>query len=438
MNNPSVIGHPSSGLNVFKFGGASVRDAEAVRNVAAILKMFAGEKIVVVISAMGKITNALEELHAARFHKEDYKPFIKKIRDFHIAIGNDLFGEESDDMNAVYDLFEELEMKVMEPCSSDFDMEYDQVVSFGELISTAMVQAFLAKNNFSSAWTDARMIIKTDNRYRDARVDWNRSALGAEQVKLLLENKDIVIIQGFIGSTSVGNTTTLGREGSDFTAAAMAHLLDAGSVTIWKDVPGMLNADPKWFSDTVKLDKISFREAIELAYYGASVIHPKTIKPIQNKNIPLHIKSFIHPDEEGSVIQENMDYDHLVPSYIFTDKQVLISITPRDFSFVAEDNLRDIFDVLASLGIRVRLMENSAISLSLVTDKDDYKLEKLFAELHHNYQVKYNENLVLLTVRHYNDETLRKLTAGKEILLEQRSRQTVRMVVKGEFKKVIA
>jgi aspartate kinase len=417
-------------LKIFKFGGASVKNADAVRNVASILKRYENEKLIVVISAMGKTTNSLELIHQARFHKQNYKSELQKLKTYHFEIANELFGESSEHLNPLHNQFDALEEKLHDPCSPNFDLEYDQVVCFGELISTTILQSFLQSQNMSCAWMDARQIIRTDNRFRDARVNWIHSAASTEQIKHVLDKKDIIILQGFIGSTSSGLSTTLGREGSDFTAAIMAYLLDAASVTIWKDVPGMLNADPKWFDNTVKLDKISFREAIELAYYGASVIHPKTIKPLQNKNIPLYIKSFLDPTAEGSVIQENMDYDNLVPSYIFKSNQVLVSITPKDFSFIVEDNLREIFSILADLGIRISLMENSAISFSIVVDKDDFKLESFFEKLKENYQIRYNENLTLVTVRHWDEKTIAMLTQNKEILLEHKSRQTVRMVVR--------
>jgi aspartate kinase len=417
-------------MRVFKFGGASVKDADAVRNVASILKMYQGEKLVVVISAMGKTTNALETIHDARFHGKNFKDELQKIKLYHTSIGSALFGEDHTLMKAMQIQFDSLEETLSEPCTSNYDQEYDKVVCYGELISTALVYSYLLHSEFNVAWADARQIVRTDNRYRDARVNWPHSEASCQQVVSLLENKDLVIMQGFIGSTAGGHTTTLGREGSDFSAAIMAYLLNATDVTIWKDVPGMLNADPKWFSNTVKLDKISFREAIELAYYGASVIHPKTIKPLQNKGIPLYIRSFIHPMEEGSVIQENMDYDNLVPSYIFKANQVLVSFTPKDFSFVVEDNLREIFEEISTLGIRISLMENSAISFSIVTDKDDFKLNKLFEAMKSRYLVKYNENLTLITIRHWDEKTLDMLTKGKEILLEQKSRQTIRLVVR--------
>jgi aspartate kinase len=261
-------------------------------------------------------------------------------------------------------------------------------------------------------------------------VNWDQSATEAQTIHTAMSQYQIVITQGFIGSDIHGHSTTLGREGSDFTAAILAYLLDATDVTIWKDVPGMLNADPKWFGDTVKLDKISFREAIELAYYGASVIHPKTVKPLQNKNIPLYIKSFIDPDAPGSAIQESTEADHLVPSFICKANQVLISITPKDFSFVVEDNLKEIFDLLSQIGIRIHLMENSALNFSICIDKNEYKQEKLFDVLKNKYTIRYNENLVLLTARHYTEENIRMLTKDKEILLEQRNRQTIRFVAR--------
>ncbi len=419
-----------SRIKVFKFGGASVKEASAVENVANILKRFTGEKLVVVISAMGKTTNVLEQIHKARFHKQDYKPVFKEVKDYHRNICTALFENELSGFAQMENLFDNLEEILLTPSGPDYDREYDRIVSYGELISTAIVNAYLVKVNLSSAWMDARRLIRTDNRFRDARVNWSGSEIGRDHILDTLEKKDIVITQGFIGHDSLGNTTTLGREGSDFTAAILAYLLNAESVTIWKDVPGMLNADPKWFKDTVKLDKISFREAIELAYFGASVIHPKTIKPLQNKGIPLYIKSFIDPDASGSVIQESVEYDNLVPSYIFKRDQVLVSISTRDFSFVVEDDLRDIFQLLSELGVRVNLMENSAISFSICIDKDEYKQEKLFELLRAKYQVRYNENLTLMTIRHYDDKTVNMLTKDRELMMEQRSRQTIRMVVR--------
>jgi len=419
-----------SAIRIFKFGGASVKNAEAVKNVASILRRYHGEKLVVVISAMGKMTNALETLHRARFHREPTEVIIQKIRSFHFTICQDIFKDATRVEGILNPLMDALQRAVQAPCSDQFDMEYDQLVGIGEWMSTSIVHAFLKEEGMAVALCDARTIVRTDDRYRDARVDWVTSASLADSLRAELTRSDIVIIQGFIGATANGKSTTLGREGSDFTAAILAYLLDAKDVTIWKDVPGMLNADPKWFKDTVKLERISFHEAIELAYYGASVIHPKTIKPLQNKGIPLFIKSFLNPDETGSVIQENMDEDNLVPSFIFKDHQVLISITPRDFSFVVEDNLREIFDLLVQVGVHINLMENSAISFSICVDADSWKLEKLFELLSDKYSIRYNEGLTLLTIRHYDEATIKRLTFDKDILAEQRSRQTVRMIMR--------
>jgi aspartate kinase len=419
--------HP---VRVFKFGGASVKDAPAVRNVASILARFPSDAIVVVVSAMGKTTNALEVIHNLRFKGESFFKEWESIRKFHLGICSELFEGTAAASQVIQPIFDELLHAASQPCSDEFDREYDQIVSFGELISTAIIDAYLRRIGVQSILTDAREIIRTDDRFRDARVLWEESAMRASGLRSFIQPGNRMIIQGFIGSAHAGYTTTLGREGSDFTASVMAYLLDAVDVTIWKDVPGMLNADPRKFPDTVKLDRISFHEAIELAYYGASVIHPKTIKPLQNKAIPLYIKSFIDPDAEGTIIQVNTDYDSLVPSYIVKDNQVLVSLSTRDFSFVVEDNLRDIFDILVQTGVRIHLMENSAISFSMCMDYDEYKQEKLFVQFAARYTIRYNEGLSLVTVRHYDEQTIKKLTSGREVLLEQRSRATVRLVMR--------
>lgn len=418
-------------MKIFKFGGASVKDAAAVKNVADILRRFSGEKIVVVISAMGKVTNALEDVHRTRMNTLETQSTTGAVKAYHENIGQELFGNQYEErMTATRGYFQELEKTITAPRSDNDDRDYDAIVSFGELFSTSIISSFLEMAGFNVLFADARNIIKTDARYRDARIHWEKSEEKVKQLSRELEQHDLIIIQGYIGSGPQNEPTTLGREGSDFTAAILAYLANAESVTIWKDVPGMLNADPKIFSDTVKLEKISFREAIELAYYGASVIHPKTVKPLQNKNIPLYIKSFIDPDAPGSVIQESPQFDQLIPSFISKSGQVLISITPKDFSFVVEDNLREIFDLLSQTGIRIHLMENSALSFSICIDKDENKQEKLFEKLKSKYTIRYNEGLQLLTARHYTEENIRMLTRDKEILLEQRNRQTIRFVVR--------
>lgn len=419
----------ASPLNVFKFGGASVKDASAVRNVAHIIRTYQKGPLIVVISAMGKTTNALEVIHDHRFKGENYSEPLDAIRTFHLTIAQDL-GLTAAPLQAFETQWSALAHLLEQAPTGHYDRDYDQIVCYGELLSTALVHGFLVQEGLQSTWIDVRNCIQTDDRYRDSRVEWDLSMERKSDLESILQQGSIAIVQGFIGRTTDGSTTTLGREGSDFTAAIMAFLFDAEAVTIWKDVPGMLNADPKWFKDTVKLDSISFREAIELAYYGASVIHPKTIKPLQNKGIPLYIKSFVHPDASGTIIQENTSSDHLVPSYIFKGHQDLISFLPKDFSFIVEDNLREIFETLSNLGIRVNLMENSAVSFSICIDKNEYKRGLLFDAMRSRYAIRYNEGLTLITVRHWNEQILHQLTTEREILLEQKSRQTARLVVR--------
>ena len=307
---------------------------------------------------------------------------------------------------------------------------YDQVVCHGELLSTTIIAEYLNTLGINTLWTDARHLIKTDNHYREGRVDWNATEKEIKNLEPSIKNSySIVLTQGFIGGTTDGQTTTLGREGSDYSAAILAHCLDAESVTIWKDVPGFLNADPKFFIDTVKISQIPYNEAIELAYYGASVIHPKTVKPIQNKGIPLYIRSFITPEAEGSSVG---DYSKLVPEtplYIFRNNQILLSILPRDYSFIAEDNLQVIFGILNELGIRVNLMQNSALSFSICVDNNPQRIKILIERLKIMFRVRYNENLQLITIRYYTQAVIDSIVASRPILLEQRSRTTEQIIV---------
>ncbi len=419
-------------IKVFKFGGASVKDSAAVRNMCDIVRSFCNDSLVVVVSAMGKTTNAIERIHAARFRGEPYQVELEELTRYHEQMVEELFGDDTSGSDALRAQLEAFTKVLTAPGSGNFDQDYDSLIGFGELISTAIVQAYMSFQEISSVWFDARHIIITDSRYRDARVNWEMSASRILPVEKALSEKRVCVIQGFIGSSTDGHSTSLGREGSDFTASIMAYLLNASDVTIWKDVPGMLNADPKKFQDTVKLNRISFKEAIELAYYGASVIHPKTIKPLQNKGIPLHIKSFLNPSASGSTIQEGTENDHLIPSYIVKDNQTLLSIATRDFSFIVEDNLKEIFGVLSELGIRIHLMENSAISFSIVIDTDTRKQEMLLDKLKVKYSVKYNERLSLVTVRHGSEDSHKSLIKNGVILIEQRSRHTLRFVLKKE------
>jgi aspartate kinase len=421
-------------MKVFKFGGASVKDASAVKNVAYILSLYNKEKVTVIISAMGKTTNATEAIVEALWNKEKskFEDLVEERRDFHLQIMNELFVNKD---NIIYTdistLFNQLKEKINQTISSNYNFEYDQIVSLGEIASTKIVTAYLNQENLNAKWVDARKVIRTNNTYREGNVDWEiTNNLIQKSFIKSFENKDIQITQGFIGHTSEGFTTTLGREGSDYTAGIFAYCLNAESVTIWKDVPGMLNADPKWFDNTIKLDKISFKEAIELSYYGATVIHPKTIKPLQNKGIPLYVKSFIQPQAEGTIIQESTKFDALVPSFIFKMNQLYLSITPKDFSFIVEENLSDIFKRLSRLNAKINLMQNSALSFSVVLDQDKINLKTLLEEFQSTYKIKYQEGLELVTIRHYDTPTLERVLKGKNLLIEQKTDNTVRILMK--------
>jgi len=425
-------------MKVFKFGGASVRNAEALQNVVSILQLFEGQKLVVIISAMGKTTNALEEIVKAlcERRKFDFEKQVEDLKNFHLDIITELLPERT---HKIYleldDIFEHLEKKYDDQLPDNFDFEYDQIVSLGEVISTKIVNAYVHEKGLKSVWADARKLIRTNHQYREGEVDWKRTEeLIAANFLPKFDHSDIQITQGFVGHTAEAMTTTLGREGSDYTAAIFAYCLDAESVTIWKDVPGMLNADPKWFDNTIKLDKISFNEAIELSYYGASVIHPKTVKPLQNKNIPLYVKSFIDPHAEGTTIQESMAQDHLVPSFIFKIEQLLFTFKTRDFSFIVESHLSDIFSRLAQLGVKINVMQNSALSFSVLVDQQKIPAQKIVDAFQDDYIVKFNEHLELVTIRHHDQATIDRVTVGKEILLQQLTRQTARLVMKNAGK----
>ena len=422
-------------MKVFKFGGASVRDAQGIRNVLEIVKLFSSENLVIVVSAMGKTTNALEELTRAYAKGIGNKnEILNTIRVAHKKELDDLFDQTSSHpvYSEIEKVFASIEKRFEITPSANYDLVYDQIVSLGEVLSSIIVSNFLAYKKVNNTWFDARTLIRTDSTFREGRVDWEASQ------KLVNKNlipffigsieKKIAITQGFIGATTIDLTTTLGREGSDYTAAILAYLLDAKDVTIWKDVAGVMNADPRKFPDAVKLEKISFREAIELSYYGASVIHPKTIKPLQNKGIPLYVNSFFKPQEKGTIIQATEDYDNLIPSIIVKNNQALLSISPRDFSFIVEQNLKEIFDVFSSLGVRVNLMQNSALSFSVCFDYNEDKFPDLLKQLQENYKVRYNLNVDLITVRHYDQKLLDQMTDGKETLVVQKSRNTARIV----------
>ncbi len=415
-------------MKVFKFGGASVKDADSVRNLARIIESHKSEKLIVVVSAMGKMTNAFEWLiHSFCDQSSTTKESLDHIIDFHNAILWDLFPDKKEKVYvAINELFYQLQEVLEKGRDTDYDQTYDSIIGFGELLSTSIVSHFLSKESVSNCWLDARSLIKTNSDFRQATVNWEETE---KNIQANLTHS-IIVSQGFIGSDKNGNMTSLGREGSDFTAAIFGYCAKAESVTIWKDVEGVLNADPKHFPEASKIDKMSYREAIELSYYGATVIHPKTIKPLENKLIPLYVKSFIHPENEGTVVQKSMEFDALLPSYIFIENQILLSISPKDFSFIAEDNLSFIFAKLAEAKIKVNLIQNSALSFSVCFENSTNKVEHLFSLLKGTFDVRYNDEATLLTIRHYNEEVLTKMTANKTILLEQKSRNSARFVLR--------
>ena len=420
-------------MRVFKFGGASVKDAPAVRNVAKIIRNYTGQPLVVVLSAMGKMTNAFEKLAAYSFegNMNLYAGQLEMIQSFHRDILGNLF---ADPKHKAYEranrLFGEMKKLATSETKNTFDEWYDMLVPYGELLSTSIVSSFLENSDFRHILLDARKLVRTNNIYRDAKVLWpETTTLIRQSVQEAILADNFVLTQGFIGSTPEGKNTTLGREGSDFTASIFAYALDAREVVIWKDVPGLLNADPAIFRETVKIDRLSYSDAIELAYYGAKIIHPKTIKPLQNKNIPLWIKSFSDPGLAGSLIQDSDEKYEAVPSYIYKFNQTLISISPRDFSFVNEENLIDIFGVFSSHRVRIKMMQNSAISFSVCIDGYDIGFKMLIQALQEKYKVKYNQNLELITIRNYDQGCIDKVVNSRTILLEQRSRATVQLLV---------
>lgn len=414
-------------ITVHKFGGASVRNAEAVKNVCDILKGFPENKIVIV-SAMGKTTNALEAIHSKRFEGKNFENELQEIFEFHHNIAKELAVDTDTDWILVFDTLAQI---CKNEITASFDEEYDRIIGFGEYLSTAIVNAYFNLNNLSSKRLNSADYVITDSRFRDARVLWEKSEEKVAALRQEFDNHTTLVLQGFIGAC-VATPTSLGREGSDFSAAIFAYLLNAESVTIWKDVPGLLNADPKCFMPTQLLKEISFREAVELAYYGASVIHPRTIKPLQNKNIPLYIKSFLNPSAEGTRIVENANSELEVASYILKQNQTLVSISTKDFSFVVEDNLTFIFNTFANLGIHVHMMENSALNFSVCIPSNKNKLKEMIEQLS-DFNVRYNDNVSILTIRHPKPMVMQQLLQYKEVLLEQRNRTTVRFVIRGNW-----
>lgn len=418
---------------VEKFGGASVNSATSIKNVISILQL--DEKArVVVVSAMGKTTNSLEKIvdlwyRFTRFNQEEFD-FIKA---YHISIVKELFENTSAldiALSMVEEIFSDLKQNLLSLNPKDYDFLYDSIVSYGEKISTAILSLYMTSLDINHRLIAAQEVIKTDNSYRGAQVDWKKTEKEVkEKLNNLFLETDLVLTQGFIGSTREGYTTTLGREGSDYSAAILAYCLDANSLTIWKDVDGLMSADPKRMADAKKLEQVPYREAIELSYYGASVIHPKTIKPLENKAIPLYVKSFLNPEKEGTVITHAEEVKPLVPNYIFKDKQTLLSVSAKDFSFIVEENVANIFSELSSFGVKVNLIQNSALTFSVCFDQNDYILPRLIEALQQDYNVKYNNDLQLITIRHYTQETIENLNKKGRILIEQKNRVTLQCLI---------
>ena len=413
-------------IKVFKFGGASVKDAKGVKNLIKVLQVTGSENKLIVVSAMGKTTNALETVVNDYLLTTKIPKSLEVVKEYHRNILNDLFPDRK---SSVYfkteSLFTELENFLEHNKSTQYDFVYDQIVSYGELISTMIVSEYLNFQNIDSTWLDARNFIKTDSTYRDAQVNWDKTQ---QLVQEHVNPEKLNIVQGFIASDPNNFTTTLGREGSDYSAAILAYCLNAESVTIWKDVPGVLNADPRFFSKARLLNKISYEEAIELAFYGASVIHPKTLQPLQRKEIPLFVRSFLNPLEEGTAVSKGKTIVPEIPCFIVKKDQVLISLSSLDFSFMVEENISEIFRLFHQYQMKVDLIQNSAISFKVCVDNRFNQLEKLIQHLKARFKVDYKTGVSLYTIRHFNQEAIESLEKDKKVLLKQLTQNTVQLV----------
>jgi aspartate kinase len=418
-------------MQVYKFGGASVKDAKGVINLANIVKNNTDKQLLVVVSAMGKTTNALEKLARAYADQtDDVHELFEDIKQYHFTIAQELLGHDDQVFIDLNNTFVEIDWMLEDEPHDDFDFIYDQIVSIGELAATRIVNAYLNHFGINSNWLDVRGYIHTDNTYREGLVDMDKSCTSIQKEIPKLLQKGVVVTQGFLGGTSENFTTTLGREGSDYTAAIFAACLKAESVTTWKDVPGILNADPKLFADTVKFDELSYNEAIEMTYYGANVIHPKTIKPLQNAGIPLLVKPFNDVNGTGTVIKETAIQQFAKPIIIVKPGQILLSVSAKDYSFISEGHLSDIFKLFAKNHVHINLMQTSALSFSVCFNVFDERFKQLLADLQKDFKVKYNTGLTLMTMRHYRYIDLKELTRDKTVLLEQVSRSTAQVVLK--------
>ncbi len=416
-------------MRIFKFGGASVKDAAGIKNVFSVLKQVGHEDTLLVISAMGKTTNALEIVIKNYFEKSgELNASLQDVRKYHNQILLDLFDDEEHDVfYAVNSHFADLEYFLRSNKSPNYNFVYDQIVSYGEIVSTTIVSHYFNYAGLKNNWIDVRNFIKTDNNYRDADLDWEKTQ---QFISKGIKKKALNITQGFLGSDENNFTTTLGREGSDYTAAILAYCLNAESVTIWKDVPGVMNADPRYFDNAVLLNQISYREAIELAFYGASVIHPKTLQPLQKKEIPLYVKSFIEPLLSGTCVSKGVDLEPHLPCFIVKKNQLLMSLSAIDFSFIMEENISEIFALLHNYKMKVSLIQNSAISFSVCIEDKFGNFQVLKNILSKKFKVVYNENVTLYTIRHFDEKAAQMVEENKVVFLKQVSRETMQLVTK--------
>ena len=415
-------------MKIFKFGGASVKDSDGVKNLVKILNYLGQQQTLIVISAMGKTTNSLELLVKNYFdNKDDLQYSLNEVFNFHNKILDDLFKEDNHQIfSDVIEVFENLRGFLKRNKSPDYSFVYDQVVSFGEILSTKIINSYLNYSNIRCNWVDARVLIKTDSKYRDANLNWE---ITKASISKNIDTKLLNITQGFIASDANNFSTTLGREGSDYTAAIFAYCLNAESVTIWKDVPGVLNADPRVFKKPQLLNQISYTEAIELAFYGASVIHPKTLQPLQKKEIPLYVKSFLNPEGKGTSISRGTKIDPLIPCFIVQRNLNLLKLSSLDFSFIVEDNISDIFQILHENKMKVDLIQNSAISFSVCVYDKYSRLKELISILKATFKVECTENVSLFTIRHFNENSSGEILKNNTLLLEQRTKETLQLVV---------
>jgi len=410
-------------IQVFKFGGASIATTEAMRNVEQIISQHATKPLVVVVSAMGKTTNALEEIANGYFNnKNKANELTKSIKEAHFLACDELLQNPQVAKDQINNFFVEIDWLLEDDVESNFSYVYDQIVSIGELSSTTILAEYLKEKGQDAVWLDAREIIKTDGYYQQANIQWDKTKSAVKkELTSLLSNHKVVITQGFIGSTDDNNTTTLGREGSDFTGAIIANCMQADSLSIWKDVPGVLNADPRWLTDTVKLKEMNYREAVEQTYYGAKVIHPKTIKPLQNEGIPLHVRSFIKPTEEGTTVAKDAKNEFDKPIYVLKKNQIMLHCITKDFSFFDYQDINRVMKVFEQEQCNINLLQSGAVQCSFVFDFDQEMIDVIQNQLAEDFTITIHDNLELLTIRHYDNDAVNSMTADKQIILEQRT-----------------